>query len=125
MRRSDQRRDAVFACYQRDVTGRPLAELIAASRPFTRELAEGVEAHRAELDATISRHARGWDLERIAPLERNTMRVALYEVEHTDVPVEVAIDEAVEIAKEYCGAEAPGFINGVLGAAVREREEVR
>jgi N utilization substance protein B len=125
MRRSDQRRDAVFACYQRDVTGRPLEELIAASRPFTRELAEGVEAHREELDATIARHAKGWELERIAPLERNAMRVALYEVEHTDVPVEVAIDEAVEIAKEYCGAEAPGFINGVLGAAVREREEVR
>jgi N utilization substance protein B len=125
MRRSDQRRDAVFACYQRDVTGRPLDELVAASRPFTRELAEGVEAHREELDSIIARHARGWQLDRIAPLERNTMRVALYEMGHTDVPVEVAIDEAVEIAKEYCGAEAPGFINGVLGAAVREREEVR
>jgi N utilization substance protein B len=124
MRRSEQRRDAVFACYQRDVTGRPLEELTAASRPFTRELAEGVEAHRAELDAAIARHARNWELERIAPLERNTMRVALYEIEHTDTPMEVAIDEAVEIAKEYCGLEAPGFINGVLGAAVREREGV-
>ncbi len=61
MRRSDQRRDAVFACYQRDVTGRPLEELVAESRPFTRELAEGVEAHRDELDATIARHAKGWD----------------------------------------------------------------
>ncbi len=126
MRRSDQRRDAVFACYQRDVTGRPLAELVADSRPFTRQLAEDVEAHRDELDATISRHAKGWELERIAPLERNLMRVALYEIEHSeDVPVEVAIDEAVEIAKEYCGADAPAFVNGVLGAAVREREGVR
>jgi transcription antitermination protein NusB len=125
MRRSDQRREAVFACYQRDVTGRPLEELISASRPFTRELAEGVEGHRAELDATIARHAKGWELDRIAPLERNTMRVALYEIEHTPAPLEVAIDEAVEIAKEYCGAEAPGFINGVLGAAVRERQGVR
>ncbi len=126
MRRSEQRRDAVFACYQRDVTGRPLEELIAESRPFTRELAEAVEAHRDALDATISRHAKGWELERIAPLERNLMRVALYEIEHSDdVPVEVAIDEAVEIAKEYCGVDAPGFVNGVLGAAVREREGVR
>jgi N utilization substance protein B len=124
MRRSDQRRDAVFACYQREVTGRPLEELISGSRPFTRELAAGVEAHREELDATISRHARGWDLERLAPLDRNLMRVALYEMGHTDVPVEVAIDEAVEIAKEYSGADAPGFVNGILGAAARERQGV-
>ena len=125
MRRSDQRRDAVFACYQRDVTGRPLEELVAESRPFTRELAAGVEAHRDELDAAIAAHAKGWELERIAPLERNVMRVALYEIEHSeDVPTEVAIDEAVEIAKEYCGADAPGFVNGVLGAIAREREGV-
>jgi N utilization substance protein B len=121
MRRSDQRRDAVFAGYQHDVTGRPLADLLADSRPFTRELALGVEAHRDELDAVIARHAKGWDLSRIAALERNVMRVALYEIEHDDdVPVEVAIDEAVGIAKEYCGSDAPGFVNGILGAAVRE-----
>jgi N utilization substance protein B len=122
MRRSEQRRDAVFALYQQDVTGRPLAELIPdVARPFTRELAEGVEAHREELDETIARHAKGWSLERIAPLDRNIMRVALYEIVYRDdVPTEVAIDEAIELAKEYCGADAPGFINGVLGAAVRE-----
>ncbi len=125
MRRSEQRRDAVFACYQRDVTGRPVEELLVDARPFTRELAEGVEGCRDELDATISRHSKGWELDRIAPLERNVMRVALYEIEHSDVPDEVAIDEAVELTKRYCGADAPGFVNGVLGAAVREREGVR
>ena len=126
MRRSDQRRDAVFACYQRDVTGRPLAELIPDdAKPFTRELAEGVEEHREELDDAIARHATGWSLERIAPLDRNVMRMALYEIAYRDdVPTEVAIDEAIELAKEYCGADAPGFVNGVLGAAVREREAV-
>ena len=123
MRRSDQRRDAVFACYQRDVTGRPLEELVAESRPFTRELAAAVEAHRDELDAEIGAHARGWELQRIAPLELNVMRVALYEIEQSeDVPAEVAIDEAVEIAKQYCGTDAPGFVNGILGAIVRERQ---
>jgi transcription antitermination protein NusB len=123
MRRSDQRRDAVFACYQRDVTGRPLEELLAEARPFTRELASAVESHRDALDATIAAHARGWALGRIAPLELNVMRIALYEIEHSeDVPDEVAIDEAVEIAKEYCGADAPGFVNGILGAIVRERQ---
>ena len=125
MRRSDQRRDAVFACYQRDVTGRPLEELVEDSRPFTKELAAGVEEHRDELDAAIARHARGWELDRIAPLDRNVMRVALYEMEHGEAPTEVAIDEAIEIAKEFCGADAPKFINGVLGAAAREREGVK
>jgi transcription antitermination protein NusB len=125
MRRSDQRRDAVFACYQRDVTGRPLEELVENSRPFTKELAAGVEAHREDLDAIIARHARGWELDRIAPLDRNVMRVALYEMELGEAPTEVAIDEAIEIAKEFCGAAAPKFVNGVLGAAAREREGVK
>jgi transcription antitermination protein NusB len=120
MRRSDQRRDAVFATYQREVTGRPLDELLAGAKPFTRELAEGAELHRAELDAAIARHAQGWELDRIAPLERSIMRIALFEVAHRDdVPTEVALDEAVALAKQYCGADAPGFVNGVLGAAVR------
>jgi N utilization substance protein B len=119
MRRSDQRKDAVFAGYQHEVTGRPLAEMLEGAKPFTRELAEGVEANRQELDALIARHSQGWSLSRIAPLERNIMRVALYEALHReDVPVEVAIDEAVELTKEYCGADAPGFVNGILGAAV-------
>jgi N utilization substance protein B len=123
MRRSEQRRDAVFASYQRDVTGRPLEELVADAKPMTRELAEGVEDAREELDDTIAEHLRkGWTIDRIAPLDLNVMRVALFEIEEGETPYEVAIDEAVEIAKEYCGADAPKFINGVLGAIVRERE---
>lgn len=121
MRRSDQRRDAVFANYQRDITGRSLAELLTDARPLTRELAEAVDEHREELDETIAAYAKGWTVDRIAPLDLNVMRVALYEIEEGDVPIEVAIDEAVEIAKEYCGAEAPRFVNGILGAIVRER----
>jgi len=121
MRRSDQRRDAVFALYQHEVTGRPIDELLADAKPFSRELAAAVEANRGELDDLISRHSHGWTLERIAPLERSIMRVALQEALHDDeVPVEVALDEAVELAKEYCGTDAPGFVNGVLGAAVKE-----
>ncbi len=120
MKRSDQRRDAVFALYQRDAAGRPLDELLSGAKPFTRELAEGVVAQQAELDAEISAHSRGWTIDRIAPLERNIMRVALFEVHHReDVPTEIALDEAVNLAKEYCGKEAPGFVNGVLGAAAK------
>jgi transcription antitermination protein NusB len=125
MRRSDQRREAVFALYQHEVTGRSLGELLRDAKPFTRELAERVDANRAELDELIARNSQNWALERIAPLERNIMRVALHEALNVDdVPVEVAIDEAVELAKEYCGSDAPGFVNGVLGAALEERGAV-
>jgi len=125
MRRSDQRRDAVFANYQRGVTGRPLEDLLAEARPLTRELAEGVDTHREELDDVIEAHAKGWTVDRIAPLDMNVLRVALYEMEFTDTPVEVAIDEAIELAKEYCGADAPKFVNGILGAVAREREPAK
>ena len=120
MRRSDQRREAVFALYQRQVTGRELDELLNGVKPFTRQLAHGTAEREAELDAEIARLSKGWELDRIASLERNIMRVALFEMLHReDVPSEVAIDEAVKIAAEYCGADAPGFVNGVLGAAAR------
>ena len=122
MRRSDQRRAAVVALYQADVTGRPLEELVdERATPFTRELTDGVAREREQLDELIARHSVGWPLDRIAPLERNILRVALYEILHrSDVPDEVAIDEAVEAAKELCSADAPAFVNGILGTAQRE-----
>src|SRR5215212_8978045 len=121
MRRADQRRAAVVALYQHDATGRPVDELTdIGSSSFTREVIGGVLEHQVELDALIARHARGWSLDRIAPLERSILRVALYEMLHrTDVPDEVAIDEAIEAAKELCAAEAAGFVNGILGAVKR------
>jgi N utilization substance protein B len=121
MRRSDQRREAVFALYQHAVTGRSLEVLLGDAKPFSRELALATDANRESLDKLISRHSKGWTLERIAPLERSIMEVALYEAIYSDdVPTEVAIDEAVELTKEYCGADAPGFVNGILGAALGE-----
>ena len=121
-RRTEQRRAAVVALYQSDVTGRPAGDLVErGASPFTRELVEGVETERETLDESISRHSTGWTLDRIAPLERNILRVAVHEMRsRPDVPAEVAIDEAVEAAKELCGMDAPGFINGVLGAVQRE-----
>ena len=124
MRRGDQRRAAIVALYQQEVTGRPAEELLEhGARPFTRELVEGVQRTREELDALIERHSVGWTLDRIAPLERSVLRVALHELLHRpDIPAEVAIDEAVETAKELCGADAPGFVNGVLAAVHRTEE---
>lgn len=121
--RTDQRRAAVVALYQQEVSPRPLEGLLdRRATAFTRELALGAAGAAEELDALIERHSVGWTLDRIAPLERSILRVALYEMLHRDdVPDEVAIDEAVEGAKELCGSEAPGFVNGILGAILRER----
>ena len=129
-RRSDQRRKAVFALYQHDLTGRPLDdELLHDAAPFTRALAQAALARQAELDELIGRHATGWTLERIAPLERSIMRVGLLEMLHPEdipgerpIPPEGAIDEAVETAKAYCGADAPGFVNGIMAAVLREHQ---
>jgi transcription antitermination protein NusB len=128
VRRSEQRRAAVFALYQHDLTGRPLDDLFeSAAAPFTRALAHATSDNAADLDALIERHATGWSVGRIAPLERAILRTALLEMLHPDlvladrpIPPEGAIDEAVETAKAFCGAEAPGFVNGILGAILRE-----
>jgi len=128
-RRTDQRRAAVFALYQHDLTGRELDDLFeGAASTFTRAIAYAVDDYAEELDALIERHAKGWTVDRIAPLEKAIMRVALLEIVHPDaapgdapIPPEGAIDEAVELAKEYCGADTPGFVNGILAAVLRDR----
>src|SRR5919108_3278536 len=123
MSRTDQRRAAVFICYQRDVTGAPLDELVRRdpdTASFTRELVEGVDTMGEELDELIDEQAIDWRLDRISPLERAILRVSLFEILHRpDIPDEVAIDEAVETAKTYCGLEAPGFVNGILGGVMK------
>ncbi len=121
----------MFALYQADVTGRELDDVLPRDASlFTRALAHAAHDRGEELDALVARHAKGWTLDRIAPLERAIMRVALLEMLHPDVapgdrpiPPEGAIDEAVETAKRFCGAEAPGFVNGILNAVLREMRE--
>jgi len=130
-RRSDQRRAAVFALYQHELTGRSLQDVFERDAAgFTRALAHATSDNQEELDLQIERHAEGWALDRIAPLERAIMRVALLEMLHPDLvegdrpmPPEGAITEAVEIAKEFCAAKAAGFVNGILGATLRSVRE--
>jgi transcription antitermination protein NusB len=131
VRRSEQRRAAVFALYQHDLTGRPLDDAFNRTDPsFTRALAHATSDQADDLDARIERHARNWSVDRIAPLEKAILRVALLEMLHPElveadkaIPPEGAIDEAVETAKAFCGADAPGFVNGILGAVLREARE--
>jgi len=121
----------VIALYQHDLTGRPLAHTLKPSdSPFAHALARAACERAPELDELIDRHAHGWSVQRIQPLERSIMRVALLEMLHPDavpgeepIPAEGAIEEAVESAKTFCGSEAPGFVNGVLGAVLRQLRE--
>jgi transcription antitermination protein NusB len=128
--RKQARRDALFLLYQRDVTGRPLAELVDGHRlregyapdEFTIAVVAGVMERQDELDAILSAHSTNWPLARLAPLERSILRLALYEMEAGVTPPEVAIDEAVRLARRYATDEAGALINGILGAIARERE---
>ncbi len=87
------------------------------ARSYAVKLLQGVYGQRAELDASISNHATNWRLSRIAVTDRNVLRIAVYEMLHEDdVPPEVAINEAVEIAKRFCSPESPAFVNGILDA---------
>jgi transcription antitermination protein NusB len=131
MRRSEQRRAAVVALYQHDLTGRPLQETLPSdASAMTVALAHAAAERAGELDAILDKHAHGWSVQRIQPLERSIMRVALVEMLHPEliparepIPAEGAVEEAVESAKVFCGADAPGFVNGVLAAALREVRE--
>jgi N utilization substance protein B len=128
--RREQRRAAVWALYQSDLLGRPLEDTLPRdTHAFTRALAHDVHVRQPELDELIGAHARGWSLERIAPLERAILRVGLLEMLHPEdipgerpIPPAGAIDEAVETAKRFCGADAPGFVNGILAAVLRTRQ---
>jgi N utilization substance protein B len=116
------RRTALFLLYQWDVTGKPLASLYEGEiDPFARALAEAVVARAEELDRKISDASEGWPADRLGALERNVLRIGVQELDEGDVPVEVAIDEAVSLAKRYASDEAGRLVNGILGRIERER----
>lgn len=90
----------------------------ARTRQFAEDLIRGVEAHRAQLDGLIQQYAEHWDLKRMGAVDRNVMRVALYEMLYRpDIPPVVSINEAVELAKELSGLESGRFVNGILDRA--------
>ncbi len=87
------------------------------ARPYAVELLEGIYRLRDDVDNIITKHASNWRLERINVTDRNVLRIAVYEMIYCkDVPPEVAINEAVEIAKRFGAGDSPSFVNGVLDA---------
>jgi len=120
--RRTSRRTALFLLYQWDITGQPLASLYEGEvDPFARETAESVAAEAADYDRRITEAAEAWTADRLGAIERNVLRIALYELDGEEVPNEVAIDEAVNLAKRYATDDAARLVNGILGRIVRER----
>ena len=116
------RRTALFLLYQWDLTGQPLAALYEGEvDPFSRELAEAVAAEAADLDRAIDAASDAWPADRLGVLERNILRIGFHELVHGTVPVEVAISEAVNLAKRYASDEAGRLVNGILARAAQER----
>ena len=116
------RRTALFLLYQWDLTRQPLASLYeGVVDPFARDVAEAVIEGAEELDREITESADDWSADRLGALERNILRIGVYELAGDDVPVEVAINEAVELAKRYASDDAARLVNGILGRIAREK----
>jgi transcription antitermination protein NusB len=116
------RRTALFLLYQWDVTGQPLASLYEGDvDQFARATAEAVVADAVELDRRITEAADDWTADRLGAIERNILRIALHELDGDEIPDEVAIAEAVALAKRYATDDAARLVNGILGRIVRER----
>jgi N utilization substance protein B len=121
--RRASRRTAFFLLYQWDVTQQPIASLYEGEvDEFARETAAAVVGRVEELDRRITDAAAGWTADRLGAVERNILRLATYELERGEVPLEVAIDEAVTLAKRYATDEAGRLVNGILGRIAREQE---
>ena len=119
--RKTARRQALFLLYQWDLTGQELASLFEGEPDdFASSLAEAVAARAAELDARVTAASPDWPADRLGTLERNILRIGVYELEEDTVPREVAINEAVVLAKRYATEDAARLVNGILGQVARE-----
>ena len=125
-RRTLAREHALKILYQSDITKRPIEDVIVSYWQaeetkdheiitYANLLAQGVFSHIQDIDHKISDYATNWQIRRMAIIDRNVMRIGLYELQHTtDIPPKVAINEAVELAKKYGDLESSKFVNGIL-----------
>ncbi len=128
MNRHSAREFILRALYQREFVDTPLPEMLSEvdpgeQREYIERLFEGIISHRAELDELLGKHTVGWRFDRLSLVDRNILRLGAYELLYSDeVPPEVAIDEAVELAKEYGTENAQAFINGILDRLWKEKK---
>jgi N utilization substance protein B len=117
------RRQALFLLYQWDLTGQPLTSLYEGEPDeFAANLAQAVAERAAELDRRITLASEEWPADRLGTLERNILRIGVHELEEGSVPREVAINEAVVLAKRYASDDAARLVNGILGRIARDQE---
>jgi transcription antitermination protein NusB len=128
--------DLLFEAEARGLTPAEVAEArnvlahsqpdISPLNPYTVTVARGVTDHAAHIDDLISAHLQGWTLDRLPSVDRAILRVAVWELLHAeDVPEPVAVDEAVELAKQLSTDDSPGFVNGVLGQVMLVTPQIR
>lgn len=129
--------DLLFEAEARGITAAEVAEArnaladkqtddIAPLNPYTVTVARGVTDHAEHIDDLISAHLQGWTLDRLPAVDRAILRVAVWELLHADdVPEPVAVDEAVELAKQLSTDDSPGFVNGVLGQVMLVTPQIR
>jgi N utilization substance protein B len=132
--RHKSRRQALQILFQSDLRGQPVEEAMAAyygslhsesaeeavlPDPFTEQLVKGTMERISEIDRLISEHSQGWRVERMPVVDRNILRLAIYEMTQTPTPAVVVIDEALELGRRFSGEESLRFINGLLDAVRR------
>lgn len=131
--RSKARKAALDLLYEADIKGANPTDLLGSRihsddlliREYTAELVEGVQAHRRKIDELIILYAQGWDMDRMPAVDRNIVRIALYELLwRSEIPEKVAIDQALELAQSLSTDDSVGYINGVLGAILNNRDDI-
>ena len=129
--RHKARKRALDVLFASEAQGRPALEALAeeqsGERPvadYTVLLVRGVEEHRARIDELIGTYAEGWTLARMPAVDRNVLRLGIFEVLYADVPDSVAVSEALALVQELSTDESPAFVNGVLGSVVRDRSDL-
>lgn len=125
MRRRKAREVILKILFQKDFRGVDLDELFGSSslgdqEGYIRKIVKGIEEKQEEIDKIIEKKAIGWRLERLVSVDRNILRLAIYEILFTDLPPEVAIDEALELSKKYSTERSHIFINGILDRVWKE-----
>jgi N utilization substance protein B len=135
--RSKARKQALDLLYETDIRGTNLLETLVARdipadgpdarpiREYTRELVNGVSDNRRKIDELITTYAQGWDMDRMPPIDRNILRIAIFEILWAaEIDNQVACDEAVELAKSLSTDESSSYINGVLGRIIKLKDSI-
>ncbi len=132
MKRREAREQAFILIFERSINHDPTQQIIDAAGlsddiiidDFAEKLAMGVEENEETLDARIEKHIRGWKMNRLSKVALSLLKLAIYEIIfEKDIPVSVSINEAIDLAKKYGGAEDAPFVNGVLGSVAKEQTD--